>query len=166
MRIRLRMGHHLKANWFVSSSHVSRRVDVNADEVQRTRDDLEIFRGKLGRVTAGGGEISVGVFSFLNYCHVGRVQFPGGPPSCLDVRGGLDHWNTNCHVFSQANLRIILTLRANRLDGESVPEYGVMPRLVEAIGRQLHARCMSAGSVTQLDKGTKLVNREEVLHPI
>src|SRR5262245_7819201 len=160
------MGHHSKPGGCFGSLHVSGRVNVDAHEVQRTRDDLEILRTKLRRVTAGGGEISVGVLSFLNHCHVGSVEFSRGAASSLDVLRSLDHRYTDVHVLSQADLCIFSSLRPNSLSSESVSEYRVMSCLVEAIWRQLHARRMNAGAVTQLDERTKLVDGKEVLHAI
>ena len=47
-----------------------------------------------------------------------------------------------------------------------MPEHGVVPRLVEAVRRQLQAGRMDPDAVAQLDECAELVDREEVLHAI
>ena len=50
--------------------------------------------------------------------------------------------------------------------GEAVAENGVMPRLVEASGRQLQSRSVDAVRIAQFEERTELVDREDVLDAI
>ena len=130
------------------------------------RDRLQVFRREGRRVGTGRLEIGVGVLPFLDDRHVRRVQFARGLLGRSDVRRRLDDGRANCHVLRETNQRTRLGIGPDRLNGQPVSEHGVMPRLIEATGRQFHARCVRASAVPEFDESAELVDGEDVLHPI
>ena len=147
-------------------AHVGRCVDVDADKVERTGDDLQVFGRKLRRVGTGCGEVSVRILPFLNHSHVLRVQFSRGARCRFDVFWRLDDGDADRHILSQSDLRARLCLRPDRLHGEAMAQHRVMTRLVETARRQLQARSVEPNPVSKLDESPELVDGKKMLYSI
>ncbi len=147
-------------------ANVDRRVDVDAEEVQRARNRLHVLGRELRRVRAGPREVGVRVLPLLDGRQVRRVQLARRRRRRLDVLRRFDDRRADDHVLGEPDLRPGLRLRPDRLHGEAVAQHGVVPKLVEQPGRQLQPRRMDAIVVAQLHEGVELVRREDVLHAV
>ena len=78
-----------------------RRVDVDADEIDRTGDGVHVALRNRWRVVAGGGEERSRVLPFENGGEVGRIEFARGFLGRRDVLGRFDHRHADGDVFGK-----------------------------------------------------------------
>ena len=169
VRKRRRMRHDGEAERRAVGADVDRRVDVDADEVERARDDLRDPRG----VNFGASAPALRRYASV-YCpsmddrHVRRVQLARRLSAPRDVlRRSRSTGSADRHVLGRgrpwcpacALARIACT-------ASPCAEHRVVPRLVEAARRQLQPGRVDADAVAQLDERAELVDREDVLDAI
>ncbi len=113
-------------------THKLRRVNIDPDKVERTRNDLQIFRRKLRRIGAIRLQVIIGVLPFFDHRQVRRVHFTHRTLGGRNVRGRLEHGRGDSDVFSQTDFRSRLRRCADRLDRQPMAQHSVVPRLVQA----------------------------------
>ena len=117
---------HGEARRVVRGDHVKlRRVDVEADEIDRRGDDLQFVGGKFRRVLAGIGEKAVGVFAFQDHAEEARIQFARRDLGGADIFGRVDRRQAGRDVLGRADLGARAPLGADRLHRETVAERDV-----------------------------------------
>ncbi len=170
--------HFAPAGRLIGRQHVRLAgVDIDADEVERTGDDLQILVREPGSVLSGLLQIVICVSTFQHDREIGRVEFTRRRLSGLDVLRALDQGHGKFDVFRRPDLRSLSSLGANRLDREAVSQHCVVTYLVEFLRRQLQARREKdrSGSarrrdleafVSGLGERAELVDREKVADAI
>src|SRR5262245_20483779 len=108
-----------------------RLVDVDADEIQGSGDDLQVLDAELGSVSAGRLQVCVRVFAFEHHRQKGRVELSRAHRSGLDVLGTLDQRDGTLDHLCGSYLGAGLGSRAHGLNSHAVREHGVVTDLIQ-----------------------------------
>ena len=166
VRIRLRMLYDAEAKLRLVCSNIGRRVDVDTDKVERTRDSLQVLGREFRRIRPGRCQVSVRVLAFLNHSHVRRVELTRGAGCRVNVVRRLNDGDADRHVLGQSNFGARFRLRSDRLHSQAMAQHCVMPSLVETARRQLQPGGMDTNAVSKFNESSEFVDRKEMLHPI
>src|SRR5215467_5958421 len=144
----------------------ARRIDVDADEIDRSTDRVHVLSGDLRSIRAGSCQEGVAVAAFHDRGQVRRIELAGGELGRLDMLGRLDDGYAYADVLRRPGLRARARARANRLDRKPVGEQRMMPHLVQPAGWQLQPGREDAGCMAEFHERRELVEREEMPGPV
>ena len=112
------------------------------------------------------GEVGVGVTAFHDCGEVAGVDLAIGLGGGGDVFGGFDDGDAGAGVFGEADFGAGLGVGSDGLDAEPVGEDRVVADLIDLSGRKLEAGSVASVFVADVDEGTHLVHRHEVVDAV